>query len=892
MYTDLELFIPENEKQMKGDFLEYVATCILESYGYHITQQVRLTGMELDLIARSKVTQEDIFVECKFHADTIQSADIDKFIGKCVRKKIKTGLFVHTSSLGKEAKGIKYEMEHEQNPSVKVLFWDREKILEGLQDTYRDILLDTNNANNYNYIMGIGVDRVPFIFYIDTQDQSKSIIKVIRNSQSQPLDVIQSLILTNAKYSGYTIIEHNHDIHQSRVSDLVASSVRDTVVQIIPADDIFDYRPSKPIDFVGRSDLLGQFKNFFADVKNKKTQTRLISLEGPSGYGKSSFLLKLADELSKDKKWRSNCYTYLVDCRSATTGQFVTAALVEAIKEASRSGFLQYPINYESIVSSPDFLTSDGMQSVLNELNKKDKVFVLFFDQFEEILTKLSLNPVFRNLQRLFREVTATECNIIIGFSFRSHIYFQETNEAYYLFRSTEDYRKKFEIGNFKSSDVRSLIKQFEKTKFKVNPPIKRRIEEQSQGLPWLLRKLCIHVFNHLQSRNQSEFMTANMDIQFLFEADLEKLSKGENLCLRYIANNSPVGFDHVIENYGEDNISRLQQQRLIIKTGTNCTIYWDVFKEYLLTGKTPVIPFSSIPQCEITMLLKAIRNFLPDKKLTNASLCHLTNYSNKTVMNVLADLLTLEIIVKDKSRFKLSNTSSFQSDQEISNHLKAILSKHYIVIKMQKQLNETSRISTNRIMELIEQSYAYGAVNKDTSRTYTKRFIKYLEYSGLFIVDGTDVLVNNTSRIDYSLFYTPSKRGLGVLSGSPKKALRLCNDIQQNGSCRKNIEGYRNTMNDLNTLGIIDFQRDTIYFRTSFVASLKELGSIEKAIESQIKQNAFVVSVIEIVLNGTAEPQLIYGLLKRKYDLNWSQSSIKRNVCTALRWVNFYSML
>ena len=98
--------------------------------------------------------------------------------------------------------------------------------------------------------------------------------------------------------------------------------------------------------------------------------------------------------------------------------------------------------------------------------------------------------------------------------------------------------------------------------------------------------------------------------------------------------------------------------------------------------------------------------------------------------------------------------------------------------------------------------------------------------------------------------------------------------------------------MNDLNTLGIIDFQRDTIYFRTSFVASLKELGSIEKAIESQIKQNAFVVSVIEIVLNGTAEPQLMYGLLKRKYDLNWSQSSIKRNVCTALRWVNFYSML
>jgi Holliday junction resolvase-like predicted endonuclease len=91
--------MPGKRKNENGKFFEDFIRRIIETEGYHITQNLRFTGTEIDLMGKHKTRSESVYVECKAKQD-VNSGEIKSFLFSVLTdKKADHGYFVHTNEL-------------------------------------------------------------------------------------------------------------------------------------------------------------------------------------------------------------------------------------------------------------------------------------------------------------------------------------------------------------------------------------------------------------------------------------------------------------------------------------------------------------------------------------------------------------------------------------------------------------------------------------------------------------------------------------------------------------------------------------------------------------------------------------------------------------------------
>lgn len=92
--------------------------------------------MEIDLLAKHKISNSTIFVECKAWDGTLPADVITKLLGNVVMKNADGGWLITTGALSKDAKGAQEEWEREDNARRQMLsFYTAERIIELLLDT-------------------------------------------------------------------------------------------------------------------------------------------------------------------------------------------------------------------------------------------------------------------------------------------------------------------------------------------------------------------------------------------------------------------------------------------------------------------------------------------------------------------------------------------------------------------------------------------------------------------------------------------------------------------------------------------------------------------------------------------------------------------------------------
>lgn len=494
---------PNMPSKEKGDLLERFAEDFLRTQNYEVETQVRVTAAELDLLCKHRVKGLTLDVECKAHRDTLSANELTKLLGTVGFKNYDEGWLISAGALGKDAKGFQHEWElRPYEERRKLTIYTPDRIIDAFAAAG---LIQLPPSASLPEGVSEGTRIGDWVLLI-TQNGSFWAAPTIEHSVPSGVVVVDATtgrLVTDAGLlreigktdtSLATLDLEFAARKPPSTTPATASMPPDKVVEVEHGDSWADYRPARPQDFVGRVDAQKTILSLLEDVHRRRTSTRVFAVTGDSGMGKSSLIAKLRAR-SLNQRNRGMYFIYAVDSRAATNATYIAASLVKALRDAAAKGFGEVAATEIEISDHADPLSSASIQALLESLERKRQIVCLVFDQFEELYSKPDLFPVFEEAQSLFLSAVSAVSSLVLGFAWRTDSMVQQDHPAYYMWHRLRDHRLEVALGPFPQTESSRAVTLFEKELGeKLRPEIRRQVLEISQGYPWLLKKMCMHL--------------------------------------------------------------------------------------------------------------------------------------------------------------------------------------------------------------------------------------------------------------------------------------------------------------------------------------------------------------------------------------------------------------
>ncbi|HHD2718866.1 TPA: restriction endonuclease [Clostridium perfringens] len=874
----------------KGRILERLGKDVLESMQYYVKEEIRLTGIEVDLLAINKISGEEIYVECKAHKNPLSADVITKILGNLTIKGVSSGWLLTTGPLGKDAKGIQHEWEKRPSEIRKQLnIYTNDRIIDLLISTGKicdtSFLKDIKNKNISNdqtlIISNYGMFWVIPIIEANAGIPC-SVMVFDTNTGEQIVDenIINRVSSLDTTFKELNWIKSN-DIEDGKSLKVDLLEECRSILTVSSGDKWTDYRPSRPQDFVGRDKVLKELFDFFYDVINVDSTTRLFSISSPSGWGKSSVVVKAIDT-SMNKKNRDKVFIYGVDVRTAMSSRYPELVLKTCLEEAVKSKFIDIDIDNIQVPNITEPFSDPKLKNILTYLRDNKKVIAIVFDQFEEIFSKRELSSLFDNIKKLSFYIDSIKENIILGFAWKTDLSIPVDHSAYHMWHSLSDRRKEFELTQFNEKDISKALKIFSKELgATISPIVKRYLTDQCQGYPWLLKKLSIHVYNLIEDgADQNEIIGQGLNIESLFEKDLMGLTPDEERCIYEIAKESPADYFKISDMFGSDLVKMLLDKRLVLRKASKLILYWDIFKDYVLDKKVPEIYVNYIPQMTYNSFNKIIQVLIDSSESSVDSLVSSLAYSKRTMENSIIDLAMFGLIEKENDRIKLMRKNL----QENQNMVRDFF-KNHITVKKLRSTNKT--VSIQEFKDIFNSIYDY---NEKTASIYINKLLRWLECLMIISINGNKVNIINEDDFELDMLRgsakssrkgNGNKKALFLGQATPKSIEEVVEIINNDKLKKENIIGlgYRNTLSILNAINIIELDDD------GYIYIDKSLDEIIKRIKETNTYN-IVKEYIDHNLDCT---NLHIGeYLSNKINKKWSEESKKRYGGGIRVWIKY----
>lgn len=728
----------------RGKLFEKCMTEVLRSLGYEIDEipNVNYAGMEIDIEGKSITNKIPLYAECKCYDSNVGSEKLQAFFGKYTTRWLKDkrsqGLFIAIPAVNSHAKGFYREnIEHQKDMTVTLL--EVNKVIEFLIKAeaikHPDII-----KNNIPKEIG-----QPGDWYILYTDKGVFCIQyIIPSGEGIPTKVIifdfegnpiSEKITVNYLTQLYPELKDLEIITIKGSPPLVPSSiqqVKEEIVEVIGSSSCFEYQfPASPEHFVGRQQILKEFDSYVKDVINKRTTSRGILLEGNSGWGKSSIVLACVNRLNT-----SGHFAVAIDSRSASSSQFILRVIDYSLSTFQNfNGLMNKDLKQKTITGF------DGGIDILLEIGKtleiNKKVLFIFLDQFENLFFG---NEVLAKVRDLFLKIQDTQTNVVLGFSWKIDLV-ALTNDFPYEIRDTiATTSKRITVDTFSDIETTALLKKLkeELEVQKIRKDLKFFLSEFSQGYPWLFKKLCAHVKTQIENHTpQAEIAYSLLNIEELFQDDLRGLSSEEQDALHRVAKLAPISIQELGEEFKPQIIQCLVNRRLLVRIGSKYDVYWDIFRDYLNSGSTPVQE-NYILRTQIGSILRAIDLLV--KTGGNISISEFREtiqFSAKSLYNLLRDMRLLGFIKVNNKNITLSVDIPQEKqafDETLRTHLHDRLKRNRLIWGILKDLEEKRKLTLEQIAELLEKFCPYISASEKTWNTYGRSLAKWMDIADLAI--------------------------------------------------------------------------------------------------------------------------------------------------------------
>lgn len=899
MPVSIGISIKETESSTdKGRILEKLTARLLKKQQFDVIDTIRVTGMEVDVLAKHRITNSTILVECKAWDNALPADVISKLLGNVVLRNADSGWLITTGPLSKDAKGLQVEWETEQNINRgKLAFFTQERILDLLIETNEIVSLDRILAANANQLnlgndgsLLLTTDSISWIIPVLDPSSSFSSAVVAFNAKTGER-ITQSAMLDDLKahknsYSSQQWL--SGEKAETKTSTLLTEEFN-SIVPVISGDDWTDYRPARPEDFVGRKAILDNMLSFLENAALGLSPTRLFSIKAPSGMGKSSVILKLIT-LSKSRKYSKHLFVYAVDVRTAMSPRYAEMAVRTCIDEADAAGFTN--TKKRSVVSSNilQYIKDPSIQETLSYLKSEGKSIVLIFDQFEELFSKKDLYPLFDNVRALCNEVDALQSSLILGFAWKTDLTIPAEHPVYYLWSNLADRRKEFELTQFRVQEIKSAINVFGKQLGEqVNPILSNYLTKQCQGYPWLLKKLCIHVFKLInEGSSQDSVIGQRLNIVDLFDRDISDLTPDQHACIKDVARNSPADYFAIAEIYGNDTVQTLVNTRIIIRRASKLTLYWDIFRDYVLNKTIPDLLLDYIPQMQFVSDVRVFQCLLNKGDMSSAELGATLSLEIPTVDNVMIDAVMFGVAQKKNNVIHLLA----KNEDELYTLLQAFFKKHVIYREMQKLSGE--KFDYLAFSKVFHSIYSDTNLSSKTKTTYCSKLYNWFIRLGLFSEShGIATIVSapspktvliTLSRASRRGRYQTGNQNLFWGQTSPEQVILAYNLIADGNKSYSDLKqrGFRNALEILVAARALRRNMDSVQLLLPITDVFQNISNSETIqFAGAILKNNPHVKGIEMG-----------QLLSEEFSRDWTTASKLRYGHAIMRWNKYLSCI
>lgn len=728
------------QSQAKGKLFEDLMTKVLRNLGYSVDKNhpnINYAGMEIDIEGRSIIAGIPLYAECKCYSTDVDAPKIQEFFGKYMAKwlnnKKSQGLFIALPGVNGHAKGF-YRESIENNNELSVTLYEEEKIIDLIYQSKEVVSPDVISRQITEEIGTPGdwlllyTDKGYFLVqYVIPPGGGIANSVVLFDSKGRPIfekETIDYLKKLNSELDDFEI----RIINSQQKSTTIETPDYEEIVAVKGSSECFEYQfPAAPDFFVGRKSVFDELDSFVEKIIEKQTSARGLLFEANSGWGKSSSVLACVARL----KARGH-FGVAVDSRSAASSQFILRVVEYVLKELkSHSEFISH-VNSDPITGFDGAVTR--LVELGNELKKQNKVLFIFLDQFENIFV---LPDALKRITDLLLKLSDSGTNIVLGFSWKTDLVGLTSEFPYHLRDTISTSSRVITLGTFSEIETNALLDELSK---EIKAPLRKDLRfflsEFSQGYPWLLKRLCAHVKSQVEAGvPQSNLAQSLLNVEELFQEDTRGLTVEEEATLRRIAKVAPINAMELGEELKPEVVQSLVHRRLIVRIGHKIDIYWDIFRDYLNTGKVPIRE-NYILRMTVGGISDATKNLVKaNGTMSIQQFLDANGLQSNSYYNIMRDMKLLGLArVEDDNIVLLVSLPSDEKSYDLgfSTHLREHLKRNRLVYQILDELEKNAVLSLDEISDDLRKWCPYVSASKQTWMTYARAFADWIDASGL----------------------------------------------------------------------------------------------------------------------------------------------------------------